>query len=54
MGLIINARIKRVVYAEPYTSDTHQDKGGEWAQEAAKAAGIDMLPLVEKVKVSWD
>jgi deoxycytidylate deaminase len=45
MGLIINARIKRVVYAEKYKDPQHDGDKARWALEAAAKLGIAMVHI---------
>lgn len=45
MGLIINARVKRVVYVDPYRDPTHEDDQGRWALNVAAKLGIEMIQL---------
>jgi len=42
MSLIINARIARVVYAEPYQDPTHDGDESRWALDTAERLGIEM------------
>lgn len=48
MGLIINARIKRVVYAEPYKDSTHDGDQSRWALDVAQRLGIEMVHLEDE------
>lgn len=45
MGLIINAGVKRIVYADPYIDPSHEGNKMAWAIEAAGRAGIVMMNL---------
>ena len=45
MGLIINAGIERVVYAEAYKDDAHEDDPERWVLRSASDAGIKMVHL---------
>lgn len=47
MGLIINAGIKRVVYADPYVDPSHDGDKSRWALDVAGQVGIIMLHLPE-------
>ena len=51
MGLIINARIKRVVYCEQYKDPQHEGDKARWALDVAARLGIAMvyLPSVPRV-----
>jgi dCMP deaminase len=48
MGLVINAGIARVVYADLYTDPLHKRHENIWALEAAKMLGIAMERVHEK------
>lgn len=43
MALIINARIKRIVYAEHYIDASHEKDENAWSLSVAKKLGIDMV-----------
>lgn len=45
MSLIINARVKRVVYAEAYKDPTHDGDQSRWALDVAQRLGIAMVHL---------
>lgn len=42
MGAVVNAGVRRVVYADPYRTD---DRSGSYAFEAAVRLGIEMVHL---------
>lgn len=48
MSLIINAGIKRVVYADPYIDPTHTENKMAWSVWAAGQCGIVMMCLEKK------
>ena len=45
MGLIINARVTRVVYSEPYRDTSHEGDESRWALDTATKLGIAMVLL---------
>jgi len=53
MGVIINARIKRVVYAEQYKDPQHDGDKARWALESAAKLGIAMVHLENAPKICY-